>query len=116
MGATCGTLSNACGGSIDCGVGQAACDDPSKGLSCVNNFCVCTPESDCQLCAQLAATGELACGTEGRGGMCGNGEQVYTATDRCGTQRSVRCCETTGPHFSLPTLHCDPLYGTMCDP
>lgn len=62
---SCGTVSNTCGSNIDCG----GCNSDE---ACINNACVCQPESDEDLC---------------RFRMCGN----INVIDRCGVARTVSC-------------------------
>ncbi len=67
----CGTASDGCGGTVNCGALDGAC--PS-GEECQSGTCVCTAETDSQFCTRL-------------GKNCG----LVTGTDNCGTSKTVDC-------------------------
>ncbi len=64
----CGQIIDGCGGLVDC---DTICGDEEL---CLDNSCECAPESDEELCDNQ----NIACG-------------VFTATDRCGIERSIDC-------------------------
>jgi hypothetical protein len=75
-GASCGTLSNGCGGMLDC----AGCPSNQTCGAAGPNKCgvgPCMPESNSAFCARLGKT-------------CGQ----VTGTDSCGQERSVSSCGT----------------------
>ena len=75
----CGTVSDECEGSIECGI----C---SEGETCVSNVCVATCTSDCT---------DKTCGDDGCGGSCGSCSDGET----CDT--SGQCVATCTPQFTL---------------
>jgi MYXO-CTERM domain-containing protein len=86
---SCGVITDACGGSIDCG----GCTLPNN--SCVNGQCVCTPNPN--------ACGGRTCGTVDNG--CGT--QVT-----CGTCTVPATCSADGQCFCVPLPN--PCAGRDC--
>jgi hypothetical protein len=105
----CGTITNACGASVNCG----GC---GSGEQCNNNQCVC-PAVLCgaDQCGTVtnACGGSANCGTCGTNETCSNNQCICTpetdqqlcdannykcgflqTTDRCGNPRSVGCTYT----------------------
>lgn len=95
----CRRLGKACGrvtGTDNCGAARSVtnCGVCEGGLSCVSNACVatCEAETDDELC-------DLA------GAACG----AITATDDCGTTRTVASCGTCGAG-----TRCDAITANQC--
>jgi hypothetical protein len=94
QGAQCGSISDGCGGTLDCGL----CDWDE---SCTNHVCVCEPYC-----------GSHQCGSDGCGGSCGT----------CGTNESCTTsgqCKYMGGGTTPPaSWHCNAAYwdaGDGCD-
>lgn len=95
-GATCGSVSNACGSSANCGAnGTTSCAGPYD--QCQGNTCVCTPQTDQQLCDDALA-------------LCGN----LIVTDRCGSTRTVNCGGCPPSRVCQENMYCCPT-GQLCN-
>lgn len=95
LGKNCGTLSDGCGGRVDCGTCAAGTSCGAGGTPNVCGSGTCTPETDRSFCQRLGKN----CGT-------------VTDFDNCDRSRTVGCGSC-----SHPTLCGEgPVSGTCCTP
>src|SRR5207237_1200815 len=95
-GATCGTISDGCGGTITCGTcspGQV-CDSASK-------TCKAAPTSSCQTCSSIAAS-------------CGNWSNACGGTISCGACSPGQVCDSTAKTCKSCAPTCDQLPCGTC--
>jgi hypothetical protein len=125
QGVTCGPLSNACGGTLQCGT----C---ATNQMCVGGQCTCQPRTTCpagQTCgtAPDGCGGTIACGVCSNGTTCNGttcvcpaatcapGQTCGTATNACGSSTSCGTCmspQTCGGSGTANQCGCTP--ATTC--